>query len=250
MISNQNKANIGNFLFRYRGEIPVLFLVIGLYVRYNHFDAGNHYDAYYDLACLAVSLMGFAMRVHAVGYSPKGTSGRNTDGQLATNLNMTGLYSIVRHPLYLANFIIWLPIAMLSHSSLFLISFLIFFTYFYTHIIRVEEAFLEKKFGRFYIDWREQTPVFIPNFLIYSKSYMAFNWKKVLRKEKNGLVAIFLTYFLFQVAHALGSHQSVVIFLSENVFWIVILAVSISIYFVVKILMVKSIWIYTRKTSK
>ncbi len=250
MISKQNNANIGNFLFRYRGEIPVLFLVVGLYVRYNHYEAGNIYDAYYDLACLAVSLFGFGLRIHAVGYSPKGTSGRNTNKQLATNLNMTGLYSIVRHPLYLANFIIWLPIAMLSHSTLFLLAFLFFFIAFYWQIIKVEEAFLKKKFGRFYLDWRQQTPAFIPNFLLYSKSYMAFNWKKVLRKEKNGIVAIFLTYFLFQIAHAIGSHQSIALFIHENVFWIIMLTISIGYYFIMKMLMIRSAWIYAKKPTK
>ena len=62
----QNDEKIGNFLFRYRGEIPVLFLIIGLYVRYNHYLAGNQYDSYYDFACLFVSLLGFAMRVHGI----------------------------------------------------------------------------------------------------------------------------------------------------------------------------------------
>lgn len=240
MMSKQNKEKIGNFLFRYRGEIPVLFLIIGLYVRYNHYLAGNQYDSYYDYACLLVSLVGMAMRIHAVGYSPKGTSGRNTGRQLATNLNMTGLYSVVRHPLYLGNFIIWLPIAMLSYSTLFCLAFLIFFVWFYVQIIRVEEAYLEKRFGFMYLEWKHQTPVFFPNFHQYDKSYMAFNWKKVLRKEKNGIAAIFLTYFLFQVAHAMGSHQSVIIFFSENAFWIIMMIASVAYYLIMKLLISKS----------
>ncbi|WP_421875452.1 methyltransferase family protein [Marinoscillum sp.] len=244
MISKQNQSNIGNFLFRYRGEIPVLLLVIGLVVRYNHYAAGNLYDSTYDYACLGISLVGFCFRIHAVGYSPRGTSGRNTGQQMATNLNMTGLYSIVRHPLYLANFVIWLPIAMLSYSSLFCIAFLLFFMMFYTYIISVEEEFLSKKFGLLYDEWKNETPAFIPNFTLYSKSYMAFNWKKVLRKEKNGLAAIFTTYFLFQVAHALGSHQSVIIFINENVFWIIMFVLSVVNYLVMKLLMLKSLWVY------
>lgn len=250
MISKQNRTNIGNFLFRYRGEIPVLFLVIGLVVRYNHYAAGNLYDSTYDYACLGISLVGFCFRIHAVGYSPRGTSGRNTRRQLATNINMTGLYSIVRHPLYLANFVIWLPIALLSYSSLFCIAFLIFFVAFYTQIIKVEEAYLSRKFGRLYEDWKSVTPAFIPNFTLYSKSYMAFNWKKVLRKEKNGLAAIFTTYFFFQVAHAVGSHQSIIIFLNDNMFWIGMFLISILNYLILKVFRIKSIWIYaTRKNN-
>ncbi len=240
MNATEKQEKIGNFLFKYRGELPILFLILGLLVRYNHYLAGNQYDSYYDYACLIVSLLGFSFRIHAVGYSLKGTSGRNTEQQLASNLNMTGLYSVVRHPLYFANFIIWLPIAMMSYSTLFCLAFLIAFIAFYRQIIKVEESFLEKKFGLIYLDWKHQTPEFFPNFHQYDKSYMAFNWRKVLRREKNGLAAIFITYFLFQVAHALGSHQSLVIFLSENVFWIIAMLASLINYLIMKILISKS----------
>ena len=34
----------------------------------------------------------------------KNTSGRNTHDQVADSLNTSGIYSIVRHPLYVGNF--------------------------------------------------------------------------------------------------------------------------------------------------
>ena len=47
-----------------------------------------------------------------MGFAPRGTSGRNTLGQVAEVLNTSGMYSVVRNPLYLGNFVIWLGLAL------------------------------------------------------------------------------------------------------------------------------------------
>ena len=36
------------------------------------------------------------------------TSGKNTAKQIAESLNTSGIYSVLRNPLYLANFLNWL----------------------------------------------------------------------------------------------------------------------------------------------
>ncbi|NLL27934.1 MAG: DUF1295 domain-containing protein [Bacteroidales bacterium] len=41
-------------------------------------------------------------------FIPKGISGKNTEKQIADFLNTKGMYSIVRHPLYLGDFLMWL----------------------------------------------------------------------------------------------------------------------------------------------
>ena len=68
---------------------------------------------YWGLLCMAVALAGLGVRGLTVGCVPERTSGRNTkEGHVADALNTTGMYSIVRHPLYLGNFIIWVGVAM------------------------------------------------------------------------------------------------------------------------------------------
>ena len=54
------------------------------------------------------------IRIYTVGTTPAGTSGRNRDKQIAEKLNKTGVYSIIRHPLYLGNLLIWLGVAFLQ----------------------------------------------------------------------------------------------------------------------------------------
>ncbi len=106
----------GNWLFRYRSFLPLLILVAGwgMYLRRvlhpEEFPLFvSKYELYYWIVAMAVGLLGLLVRVYTVGYSPKNTSGRNTKvGQVADVLNQTGIYSLVRHPLYLGNFLMWL----------------------------------------------------------------------------------------------------------------------------------------------
>ena len=66
------------------------------------------FDETEELIFLGVSLLGEAIRIFTVGYAPRNTSGRNTiTGQIADELNVTGIYSQLRHPLYLGNFLMW-----------------------------------------------------------------------------------------------------------------------------------------------
>jgi hypothetical protein len=133
-----------------------------------------------------------------VGHTPKNTSGRNTEKQLADELNTSGIYSVVRHPLYLGNFFMWLGVAMLAENPWFVGLFIFLYWIYYERIMFAEEQFLRKEFGRIYLDWAQGTPAVIPSFKNRTAPDMSFSWKKVLKKEKNGFFAIFLVFFIFQ----------------------------------------------------
>ena len=196
----------GNWLFRNRSYLPLIFLVFGLgvylYGEQNEIEGPENFIAEnFEFICLAICLIGFFIRVHIVGHTPPKTSGRNTKvGQVAEELNTTGLYSLVRHPLYVGNFFMWLGIAMLTENLWFTIAFVLLYTVYYERIMYAEEQFLIDKFGNQYTDWSKTTPAFIPNFKKYKKPKYGFNLKKVIKKEKNGLVAIFALFWLFEWA--------------------------------------------------
>jgi len=156
------------------------------------------YEVYYEYLCLAISLLGLVIRIITVGYTPGNTSGRNVKNQLADSLNTTGMYSIVRHPLYLGNFFMWLGPAMLTGNFWFIISFCLFFRIYYERIMLAEELFLRDKFGSAYLDWAAKRPPFMPRWKAkFVRPALPFSWKKVLKKEKNGLAAIFIIFFVF-----------------------------------------------------
>ncbi len=206
----------GIWLFRYRGVLPMVILAIGalIYLRSQYYPEiyflqNAEYEFLFGMFCLAISLGGLAIRVYAVGNTPKNTSGRNVKEQVADELNTTGIYSVVRHPLYLGNFFIWLGPAILTGHFWFVIAFCLFYWVYYERIMFAEEQFLRRKFEARYQEWASITPAFFPNLSLFKQSTLSFSWKKVFKKEKNVLAGIFLLFTVFDLACALmdKNHQ-------------------------------------------
>ena len=229
----------GNFLFRNRGRLPLLLLPAGLgifiYQEYvGHVNPPWLAHNIYPYICLIISLAGFAVRVYTVGFTPKNTSGRNTvTGQIADQLNTTGIYSIVRHPLYTGNFLMWLGIAMLAENAWFILTFILAFWIYYERIMFAEEQYLRRKFKEVFTDWAERTPAFIPSFKNYRPSPLSFSIKKVLKKEKNGLFAVFVLFFVFQYTEDILQTGSFAVVFD---FWLYAFFLSGIFYVVFKIL--------------
>jgi protein-S-isoprenylcysteine O-methyltransferase Ste14 len=228
----------GNWLFKYRSTLPIGILFIGLVVsiQANLKEESTSCIILYELACLTVSMIGLGIRIYTVGYTPKNTSGRNTaEGQVADTLNTTGIYSVVRNPLYLGNFFMWLGIAMFTENLWFTISFILFYWIYYERIIYAEEQFLERKFGEKYRGWAYKVPVFIPNLGLFTKNELSFSIKKVMKKEKNGLFAMFLIFMVFDLTKEwIGDHSD------HNLFFILGTALTMIMYVVLKVLKMKT----------
>lgn len=205
MALNEELKRQGDFLFRYRSYFPLILLLFGLamiaYMAWT--GSGTDKPRIQELmkdAAIFVGMAGLLVRVVTVGYTPKNTSGRNTaGGQVADTLNTKGIYSIVRNPLYLGNYLMWLGVAMLTQNIWFILVFSLVFWIYYERIVYAEEAFLREKFGKVYLDWASKTPPFLPRSLKLEKAEFPFSWKKVLKKEKNGLFALFLVFYLLEL---------------------------------------------------
>ena len=98
--------NTGNWLFKRRSWLPVILIAGAIILMYTGNKTAILYNVSAELIFLAVSMLGQVIRILTVGYTPRNTSGRNTvNGQIADELNITGIYSTLRHPLYLGNFL-------------------------------------------------------------------------------------------------------------------------------------------------
>src|SRR5262249_3671558 len=156
----------GRFLFRWRSLLPLLLLpVLALSLRESaqlNKMLGEDIETRWAWICFAVSLTGLAIRCYTVGYTPRGTSGRGTRHLRADMLNTTGIYSVVRNPLYLGNAIIALGLVM-AIKVWWLAAIVVLAGFLYLErIIAAEEEFLAERFGAEYTRWVERTPAFIP----------------------------------------------------------------------------------------
>lgn len=189
----------GRFLFKYRGYLPVLFLAAGFGVKiYQDYTQSNPDTLIANIlisSAIFVGLFGLLIRCITVGYTPKNTSGRKTDKMVADTLNTTGFYAIVRNPLYLGNYLMWISIGMLTGSLNFVVLFSLIFWIYYERIIYSEEAFLRGKFGDVFLNWAAKTPIFLPTKWSYKKPIQRFNWRRVLEKERNGLMLLFVLFY-------------------------------------------------------
>lgn len=190
----------GNYLFRYRGVLPITILVAGIIV-FLICDPHPYTDLTwkYEMLCLGVSLTGLAIRVLTVAFRFKGTSGRNTTKQVADHLNTTGIYSQVRHPLYLGNFFMPLGLALLVRNYWFLIIFIGVYWIYYERIMYAEEQFLRKRFGEKYLRWASLTPAILPSFQKWVKPETKINWWNAIRNEINCLLSLCAVFLVFEV---------------------------------------------------
>lgn len=226
----------GLWLFKFRSFLPVIILLLAMGVHYLRESAtaseDEPFDLYYEFICLGISILGLVIRIYTVGHTPKNTSGRNTtEGQVADTLNTTGIYSLVRHPLYLGNFFMWLGPALLVRDTWFIVAFILFYWVYYERIMFAEEQFLRRKFGQDYVEWSKKTPAFIPRVSGFHNNCMEFSWKKVLKKEKNGLLAVFVIFMLFNIIGELGENRA-----EYNLFFIYGTGVSLILYLILKYL--------------
>ncbi|MCD4682252.1 MAG: isoprenylcysteine carboxylmethyltransferase family protein [Bacteroidales bacterium] len=183
--------NSGNILFRKRGQIPVILFIFAIpviyFTDYSHFSEIQVEVLTY--ISILLSIIGFYIRAVSIGTTPKGTSGRNTKSQVAESLNRTGIYSMVRHPLYLGNYLMWIGIVSFTFNFYFVIIVSLAFWLYYERIMFAEERFLERKFGDDYLEWSKSVPAFIPGFKNYIKSEVPFSIISVLRREYSGFLA-------------------------------------------------------------
>ena len=98
----------GDFLFMYRGQLPVLlfFLAIPFVSSIEYLSFSEIYKKVLIIVSILFVFVGFLVRFYTVGTTTKGTSGRNTKKQVAEMLNTSGVYSLLRNPLYFGNFLI------------------------------------------------------------------------------------------------------------------------------------------------
>ncbi len=177
----------GDMLFRWRSYMPLVLVPLFLL---SVADDRPPTPFAWEVFCLVVALSGLLVRALVIGTAPHGTSARGTRRPTADSLSTRGAYSIVRHPLYVANTLVAFGCALLSGTWYFpTIVLLVSFIY-HERIAAREEAFLQTAFGDSFKAWVSEVPAMIPSFGRYQPSDVPFQTRRVLVQESHGLCAI------------------------------------------------------------
>jgi protein-S-isoprenylcysteine O-methyltransferase Ste14 len=228
----------GNWLFRWRSYLPLITIVIIL-LGMSYFEypgQSEKLDDIWEIICLFISFSGVGIRFFTVGYTPKGTSGTNTRKQIADTLNTTGMYSIVRHPLYLGNFIIWFGLSAFFHLWWFSLLVILIFWLYYERIMFAEEEFLREKFGYLFSEWAEKTSAFIPDISKWRSSDMMFAIRKAITNEYKSFFAVIVSFTAFEIIGDIFVQQRFEI----DKMWLSILIFGSTLYTIVRFLKKRS----------
>ena len=234
MTLRQQMEAQGVTLFRWRSFMPLMILPVVVLAGLNSQGFADGHAGFdgrlYDLGCILLSFSGLAMRSLTVASAAPRTSGRNTREQRADSLNTTGAYSIVRNPLYVANFFVFLGMLLFLKVWWVVVIATLSYVMYYERIVMAEEDFLLAKFGTVYAQWSDRTPAMVPNLRLWQKPERQISWRKILRGEYNGFYLIVVCFYLLEwcdrLLFARGQPGPVTLEQAPGLYWTSFLAVG------------------------
>ena len=238
----------GAFLFRWRSFLPLLLAGLALTTinqsAWLEVEFSAHGERLFNIVSILVAFSGLAVRIATVGFVPGGTSGRNTRAQRADTLNTTGLYSVVRNPLYVGNILTLTGFLLAAKIWWLVVVGLAVAVFYYERIIMAEEAYLIEKFGSAYEQWAARTPALIPNLRHWRKPAMRFCWKTIVRREYHGFFTIVMVMTAFGLlTDIVDKHEQVRTWPQTHPGWAAFFLAGLATYVVVRVIAKKTDWL-------
>lgn len=199
----------GRWLFRWRSYPPLVVLVYVLAATAATPVplGGAGATPAWAVAGIALGLLGLAIRGWTVGHVAIGTSGRGTKELRAEELNTGGIYSLVRHPLYLGNFFMWIGVAAFAGKPFVILVTILVFWLYYERIMMAEERFLFESFGDAFAGWAAHTPPFIPGFGAWRPWPYPFSFRFVLGRDYQALYGFVASTAAVALVRVRALHQ-------------------------------------------
>jgi protein-S-isoprenylcysteine O-methyltransferase Ste14 len=186
-------VSIGNFFFKYRNWIFILFyaaLFIPSWPLFSKKTFGEFYYLWPVIIGLLVTCSGQAIRGATIGLAYIVRGGK--EGKpYAEGLVTEGIFNHCRNPLYVGNILMLLGVGILANSLLYVAVMMPVFLFIYQAIVLAEENFLRNKFGPGYDEYCKKVNRWIPNLKGIGKTFasMEFNWRRwVLREHTTQLI--------------------------------------------------------------
>ena len=178
---------IGNFFFKYRNWIFILFygaLFIPSWPLFSQKQFGDYYYLWPVIIGLFITILGQLIRGLTIGlaYIVRGGKGGKP---YAEGLVTEGIFNHCRNPLYVGNILMLLGVGILANSLLYVAVFIPVFLFVYRAIVLAEENFLRGKFGHGFDAYCKKVNRWWPNLGGIGKTLasMHFNWRRWVLKE-------------------------------------------------------------------
>jgi protein-S-isoprenylcysteine O-methyltransferase Ste14 len=185
--------------------VPVILLAIPESVRVERtLGFSARFAVQWGALCLA--WLGTLLRCAAVAFAPDGTSSRDTHALRAPSLNSTGMYSVMRHPLYAGNGLMWIGAAISTRVWWLAVIVGLAYALYIERVIAFEESFLQQSFGDAFSTWAARTPAFSPKWALWTPPRGRFAWRR-LASEHNGLLAIATAFVLLQLPSLANAYK-------------------------------------------
>jgi protein-S-isoprenylcysteine O-methyltransferase Ste14 len=178
---------IGNFFFKYRNWIFILFyaaLFVPSIPLFSMASCGAHYYWWPVILGLLITCTGQGIRGLTIGLAYIVRGGK--EGKpYADGLVTEGIFRHCRNPLYVGNILMLLGVGILANSVFYVAFMMPLFSFIYQAIVLAEEDFLRKKFGAGFDNYCRDVNRWWPSMQGIGNTLrsMEFNWKRWILKE-------------------------------------------------------------------
>jgi protein-S-isoprenylcysteine O-methyltransferase Ste14 len=185
MMNSALAIGLGRFFFRRRNVLgPAVFLLALVLSEPRYPFGSQEWNVAFDLAGAALALAGEGLRVLTIGYEYIVRGGR--DRQVyAEHLVERGVFAQCRNPMYVANVLIGIGLALVIHAYAFYLIVIPSILIAYASIVAAEEAYLRRRFGAEYERYAARVNRWWPRLAGFRASTrgLRFSWRRVLVKE-------------------------------------------------------------------
>jgi protein-S-isoprenylcysteine O-methyltransferase Ste14 len=215
-------VEIGNFFFKYRNWIFILFyaaLFIPSWPLFSKETFGEYYYLWPIITGLAITITGQLIRGLTIGLAYIVRGGKKGK-PYAEGLVTEGIFSHCRNPLYVGNILMLLGVGILANSVVYVAIVIPIFLFVYQAIVLAEENFLRGKFGAGFDAYCRNVNRWFPSVRGIGKTLgsMHFNWRRWILKEHTtqfiwlvGIVLILLLKYPELTAHNEQSRNTALI---------------------------------------
>lgn len=180
-------VKIGNFFFRYRNWIFILFygaLFLPSWPLFSEKNFGSCYYCWPIIIGLIITITGQLIRGLTIGLAYIVRGGK--EGKpYAEGLVTEGIFNHCRNPLYVGNILMLLGVGILDNSLVYVAIVIPVFLFIYQAIVLSEEHFLRGNFGSGYDEYCKKVNRWVPDPRGIGKTFgsMQFKWKRWILKE-------------------------------------------------------------------